>query len=241
MTKKLETIQKNILKVETWINKKNKTTEKKLAIVNKAGYMLNSTLESVLMEDKMQYAELKRAQDNDEKQSIIDNIYSLILVVDDYQRKERELKKLKTSENELIQTLNNMTNEQKQEQENRKKEVELNNYIKKEIENINVLSLEKWLQDYKENYIKACKEHLNGYSLTRALREADQAVIDQKIKIVTRTFKKVGKIVDISFATIGNDGSFNGIVIGENGTANIQTVLAGGYNIQRLHYRVLVH
>ena len=240
MTKKLDTIQKNILKVETWINKKNKTTEKKLAIVNKAGYMLNSTLESVLTEDETQYIELKRAQDNDEKQSVIDNIYSLILVVDDYQRKKRELKKLKTSENELIQTLNNMTDEQKQEQENNKKEKELNNYIKKEIENINVPSLEKWLKDYKENYIKSCKENLNGYNLTRALREADQVVINQKIKIVTRTFKKVGKIVDISFATTGNDGSFNGIVIGENGSANIQTILAGGYNIQRLHYRVLV-
>lgn len=58
--------------------------------------------------------------------------------------------------------------------------------------------------------------------------------------LYTRCEKVVGKITEASSLYIGNNGSINGYVFGENGKAEVETIYAGGYNIQCLHYRVLV-
>lgn len=50
----------------------------------------------------------------------------------------------------------------------------------------------------------------------------------------------VGKITDAKGLTIGMNGELNGLVIGDKDSATVTTILAGGYNIQCLHYRVLV-
>ena len=67
-------------------------------------------------------------------------------------------------------------------------------------------------------------------------RDARDFVIDlyNRIKHVT------GNVTD--WAGIHWKGkALNGVVAGDHGTAKVETIMAGGYNIQRLHYRVLVH
>ena len=51
----------------------------------------------------------------------------------------------------------------------------------------------------------------------------------------------VGNIIDASNLRVGDNGSINGVIIGDLGRAQIDTIFAGGYNVQRLHYRVLVN
>lgn len=51
---------------------------------------------------------------------------------------------------------------------------------------------------------------------------------------------KVGEILDASNLHIGMDGNINGYIMGERGKLSIRTILSGGYNIQCLHYRILV-
>lgn len=70
-------------------------------------------------------------------------------------------------------------------------------------------------------------------------------IIEKDIKskrssFVNRIEKVVGNIEDYSNLSIAQNGEINGRVIGDKATALVETITAGGYNIQKLHYRVLV-
>ena len=51
----------------------------------------------------------------------------------------------------------------------------------------------------------------------------------------------VGTITDASALYIGPEGDINGYIVGTEGEAKIQTIGAGGYNIQCFHFRTLIH
>lgn len=72
-------------------------------------------------------------------------------------------------------------------------------------------------------------------------KELDREVKRKYEDLVARVTKVVGEIKDCSNLKIGKNGSINGIVIGSEAKALVETILAGGYNIQCLHYRVLVN
>ena len=59
--------------------------------------------------------------------------------------------------------------------------------------------------------------------------------------IIERTVAITGKITDASGLYVGAVGDLNGHIIGEEGVANVQTIGAGGYNIQCFHFRTLIH
>ena len=68
-------------------------------------------------------------------------------------------------------------------------------------------------------------------------KEADAKYDD----IVNRTIELVGKIIDASNLSIGMKGDLNGVIEGEKGKAKVETIGAGGYNIQCFHFRTLIH
>ena len=59
--------------------------------------------------------------------------------------------------------------------------------------------------------------------------------------IIARTTKIVGTVTDASDLHIGIDGELNGLIKGTDGNARVTTIGAGGYNIQRFHFRTLIH
>ena len=73
------------------------------------------------------------------------------------------------------------------------------------------------------------------------VQSAENLIID----LIYRVRKITGEITDWSNirASVGTGGFtvLNGTVIGKEGIARVESFTAGGYNIQRLHIRVLVH
>ena len=59
--------------------------------------------------------------------------------------------------------------------------------------------------------------------------------------LINRVKDKCGNIIDVKNLHLGNDGTPNGYIIGDKGTCKVETIIAGGYNIQIAHYRILVH
>ena len=64
------------------------------------------------------------------------------------------------------------------------------------------------------------------------------------LNLLARTQDITGKITNCQYLTLDSDNQgysiINGIVIGEKGKARVESIGAGGYNIQRYHIRVLV-
>ena len=63
---------------------------------------------------------------------------------------------------------------------------------------------------------------------------------DRYDELVDKVTEKVGNITNVDMLKVGYDGSLNGIIVGDQGRAKVETIVAEG-PIQCRHYRVLVH
>ena len=68
----------------------------------------------------------------------------------------------------------------------------------------------------------------------------DREVEKRKLRLILQVVKKAGKIVDARGLRFGYDTGINGTIVGEKTTVDVETIMAGGYNIQCFHYRVLI-
>lgn len=92
-------------------------------------------------------------------------------------------------------------------------------------------------------------EYLAPYSYERTLPDAMARLkkdLDEEANrkydfIIERTNAIVGKITDATGLKVGAKQDLNGYIIGERGRAKVNTIGAGGYNIQCFHFRTLIH
>ena len=97
-------------------------------------------------------------------------------------------------------------------------------------------STQKALQDW----IKANQSVIIWNSKVTLEAALDREVANRKAKLIARVEAKAGKIVDAGGLYMGHNRELNGLIIGEKKAVYVETIYAGGYNIQCLHYRVLV-
>lgn len=91
-------------------------------------------------------------------------------------------------------------------------------------------------------------EYIKPYNSCRTLEEAEECLNKDLTEeanrkydfIIVRVNDICGKITDATGLMV-KAGELNGIIIGEKGTAKVNTIGAGGYNIQCFHFRTLIH
>lgn len=121
------------------------------------------------------------------------------------------------------------------------------------------LTKEEYNKVYKEleklEYIAKSNIHPITLTVARKNYETKERYIDEEelekillkditsryFQLIDQITKYTGKIQDASDLSIGNKGDLNGIITGEDGKAKVETISAGGYNIQCYHYRTLVN
>lgn len=74
--------------------------------------------------------------------------------------------------------------------------------------------------------------------LNKSLEEEKKA---KTLDLLNRVNHVVGKITDAKGLRVSEKGNLDGIIVGTKGKAKIETIGAGGWNIQCFHYRILVH
>lgn len=97
--------------------------------------------------------------------------------------------------------------------------------------------------DLKSSYGKMVVEHGydSVYDPVKFATFLDKEASYKKADIIDRCNDKDGGIDEIEWTYIGPDERVNGIISGPKGRFSIKSIFAGGYNIQCLHVRVLVH
>jgi len=79
----------------------------------------------------------------------------------------------------------------------------------------------------------------NGWNMEGLNKVLDKDIENRYFKLINQVTKYCGEIINAEGLRI-TKGELNGIVIGTEGKAKIETIGAGGYNIQCFHYRTLI-
>ena len=108
-------------------------------------------------------------------------------------------------------------------------------------ERLDYSSVQKRKKDFAGSVVlKMCEFHSASEREAWLDKYLEAEKRDMILDLVTRLREHVGTITDASGLHMGYAG-VEGLIIGDKGKARLQSVEAGGYNIQCWHVRVLIH
>jgi len=242
--------------LETKIEKKKADIEKRKTIITKQENKLSTITDQ--WDIRWQQDEIKSSQrklrdleiqlenlyKQQEKKSKIDNV-ERVPVIEEFLEawKIRVIEWYITDYNRIKEYINQRNKKRKQ-FEAWKQENHIYHYNSKEAQ-----EKEKELGIDYETY-KEYMKHQSQFTLILLDKGSNwQAYLKKEIEkdknnkralFIARVKEITGKITDVSWLTIGDNGEINGVVTGEKGKAKVETISAGGWNIQCYHFRVLV-
>lgn len=150
----------------------------------------------------------------------------------------RELRRLEKINNDLWKQV-----ESEEDYDKLSKEIEKSNFELNEVEKQYKIANEIARKKAKEIELSSFVKDALCYgkeSKNRIIKLVESEAVAKEKMLIARVNKAVGIILEAKALYVGVNGELNGYIKGEDGTCKIETIYAGGYNIQCLHYRVLV-
>lgn len=247
---KLNSAIEKVQKAEATIAKREATIEKKTAQLKKMGF--NSTEEAdawIRAEDlKLERDEFGCAYRTPEQMKVIDVAWGIERAISDNEDTARKVKELQKKVESWQTRLDNQLEIEKKfvrevpEAFKQAMEDLINRWTEWDIEARNEMRKMRAEGDWKE-FRKAYpySVEIDLDKTDDQLRKANERdAMAWVLDLYYRTFNITGEVTDCNYLYF-NGKALNGKVIGKKGTARVETIVAGGWNIQRLHYRVLVH
>ena len=123
---------------------------------------------------------------------------------------------------------------------------------KKEAEGLDQAEYEKYMENNKDNILPLIQKvkEMENIALTTWKDKEGNLIPKEDIKYTHDFMLKelifmikgnVGNVESIVRLEYNANKGFDGTIKGERGTVNINTIIAGGYNVQKLHYRTLIY
>lgn len=110
---------------------------------------------------------------------------------------------------------------------------------RKKIENAHRQAKKEFASDW--NWLTAYVDYRDVLDSEKLRKDLEQESNRKYDFIIERCNEICGQITDAAGLSIGAKDDLNGYVIGTKGTAKVQTIGAGGYNIQCYHFRTLIN
>ena len=247
--KSIDTLQDRITKAQEFITKKESTISKKSVRSEKlqsklyAEYRL--TWNGKILTDK----ELQDLGfDRDMRWEILNIEWDIDTLESDVKNLQRQLvdkqEKLQEYQSELAEVLDihNKLEKEVPEAFKQARQELVNSWTEYDINRRNQCMQDRKDMEYKDWKLKwKYSEYLNLQHTDEEFlkineREADSWLLD----LYNRVKEFTGTVTDAHDVRFSGK-ALNGWILGEKGNCCVETILAGGYNIQRLHMRVLVH
>ena len=227
---KMEAAQAKVEKIKKTIERHEKGAEKKMAVLTKNGWLPNSSLYRGANHDAY-WAACEYESKLDDIKTATRKLADAEKVVQNWQAKyEKAYEKAQAIETTLPEALKEMRDQLTK------------IWTKADIEKRTKMHQVKSELDYRafrKQYRYDEEESLNKTDEQFEMRnrkEAELWVWD----LYNRVIAEVGEVTDFSGIHFSGK-ALNGFVGGTKGAVNVETILAGGYNIQKLHMRVILH
>ena len=229
---KLETLNERLTKANEKVAKKQNTIVKKTAMIEKKQNMIGKITD----ENEIYWTKCDIENLEDDIKRLEDEIAETKKTIAKYEAQiagetEKEAiflkeipESMKEMQNQLVEVWDTFDMDRREQMR----------------EEYNTLGYAKFFRKYSYNDYEL--RHMTDEQIHNSnMRDAKELIIDLYYRVRNIT----GEVTDWSnIHTAQGTWGFtvlNGFVIGKEGRAKVESILAGGYNIQRLHVRVLVH